>query len=304
MIHSALPPPGLPERYRFTGPASPAEARRFCHALATSHYENFLVATVFVPRDLRPHFHSIYAYCRIADDLGDEIPDTETALRLLDWWEAELDLCFAGAPRHPVFVALAETNTRFGIPREPYAQLLDAFRQDQAVRRYDTYARLIDYCRRSAAPVGRLVLYLAGYSDTERQALSDHTCTALQLANFWQDVVRDYAIGRIYLPAEDMQAHGVTEAQIRDRQCTPGFASLMRMECERAASLFREGRALIPMVGRRLQLDIGMFTRGGEEVLRRIEAQGYDVLARRPSISRIRQAAMLVSRLAASVTAR
>lgn len=287
--------------YRVHGNCSLLEAREYCARLARSHYENFLVATVFVPRRLRQHFYNVYAYCRISDDLGDESGDPAAALRLLDWWEEELRLCYEGSPRHPVFVALAETNAEFSIPMEPYADLLRAFRQDQTTTRYATYEELLGYCRYSANPVGRLVLALCGYTDTGRQELSDRTCTALQLANFWQDVARDYAIGRIYLPLEDMRRFGVSEEQIATRRCDAAFRDLMRFECERAYALFEAGRPLVGMVDRRLRLDIEMFTRGGLEVLRRIEAQGYDVLSRRPAIPKRRQLAMLAGRALAGL---
>jgi squalene synthase HpnC len=280
------------------------EAREYCARLAKSHYENFLVASLFVPKALRQHFYNVYAYCRISDDLGDESGGPEKALPLLDWWEEELDACYAGAPKHPVFVALAETNARFGIPKEPYADLLKAFRQDQTIPRYPTYEQLLGYCRYSANPVGRLVLYLCGYSDAERQGFSDATCTALQLANFWQDVTRDYAIGRIYLPLEDMARFGVTEEEIAARRFTPAFAELLKFECERAKALFEEGLKLCALVDRRVRLDIEMFSRGGLEIIRRIEAQGYDVLTRRPEIPRRRQLAILVGRLLAGIFSR
>jgi len=291
-------PIALPDTpYRVDRACSLAEARDYCARLAKAHYENFLVATLFVPKALKQHFYNVYAYCRIADDLGDESGGPENALPLLDWWESELDACYAGRPQHPVFIALAETNAQFCIPRQPYADLLRAFRQDQTVTRYPTYEDLLGYCRYSANPVGRLVLYLCGYSDAERQRLSDATCTALQLANFWQDVARDYAIGRIYLPLEDMARYRVAEDDIAARRFTPAFADLLRFECERAKGLFEEGLKLCALVNRRLRLDIEMFSRGGLEIIRRIEAQGYDVLTRRPAIPKRRQMALLAGRL-------
>jgi squalene synthase HpnC len=280
------------------------EGRAYCARLAKSHYENFLVASLFVPKALQQHFYNVYAYCRISDDLGDESGGPEKALPLLDWWERELDACYAGEPQHPVFVALAETNAQFGIPRQPYADLLRAFRQDQTTTRYATYEDLLGYCRYSANPVGRLVLYLCGYSDPERQGHSDATCTALQLANFWQDVVRDYAIGRIYLPLEDMARYHVPEEDIAASRFTPAFAQLLRFECERAKALFQDGMKLLPLVHRRLRLDIEMFSRGGLEILRRIEAQGYDVLSRRPEIPKRRQLTILAGRLIAGLLSR
>ena len=176
------------------------QAQEYCRRLARTHYENFSVATWFLPKHLRQDFLNVYAYCRISDDLGDEVGDARAALALLDEWQAELDACYEGNPRHPVFVALAETVTKFEIPKHEFSDLLIAFRQDQTVTRFETFDDVLAYCRYSANPVGHLVLYLCGYHDAERQQLSDYTCTALQLANFWQDVSVDYGKGRIYLP--------------------------------------------------------------------------------------------------------
>src|SRR5688572_21083773 len=181
-----------------------AEAQAWCERLARTHYENFSVATWFLPERLRPHFYSVYAYCRVSDDLGDEVADKQHALHLLDAWESGLDATYVGNPHHPVFVALAETIRACDIPKHPFADLLKAFRQDQFVARYETFDDLLRYCRYSANPVGRLVLYVCGYRDPERQQLSDYTCTALQLANFWQDVAVDHTKGRVYLPLEDL----------------------------------------------------------------------------------------------------
>ena len=279
----------IPER-----PPSLAEARAYCQRLARSHYENFHVATWFLPERLRPHFYSVYAYCRISDDLGDEVGDPEAALALLDEWEAELDACYAGAPRHPVFVALAETVRTCDLPRQPFADLLQAFRQDQTVSRYATFDYLLGYCRYSANPVGRIVLYVCGYRDPERQQLSDFTCTALQLANFWQDVTVDYAKGRIYLPIEDMVRFGVSEQDLALHRPTPAFLEMMRFQVARTREWFARGLPLATMVDRELALDIELFSRGGQEILNAIERQGYDVLRARPVISRPRKLKLLV----------
>ncbi len=273
------------------------EAKRYCEKLAKSHYENFLVAGVFCPKPLRQHFYNVYAYCRISDDLSDEIGDSRKSLVLLEWWGEELNAMYRGEPRHPVFVALAETVQQFGIPADPFRDLLAAFRQDQTMPRYETYEDLLGYCKNSANPVGRLVLALCGYSDAERLALSDKTCTALQLANFWQDVTRDIEKNRIYLPLEDRERFGVTEEQICSRRFTPQFSALMKFEVERTYALFREGLQLCDLVDRRVRLDIEMFNRGGLEVLRLIEKQGYDTLTKRPSVSKARQVSILAGRL-------
>lgn len=286
---AALPPEySIPE----TAP-SLEEARAYCERLARSHYENFSVATWFLPAKLRPHFYSIYAYCRISDDLGDEVGDPQQSLALLDEWEEELDACYAGAPRHPVFVALRPTILACAIPREPFANLLKAFRQDQTVTRYRTFDELLGYCVNSANPVGRLVLYACGYSDAPRQQLSDFTCTALQLANFWQDVIVDYAKGRIYLPLDDLQRYGVDEGAIAERRFSPAFRDLMRFEVQRARDWFRRGHPLIGMVDRDLAIDIELFSRGGEEILNCIERQDYDVLRARPAISKSRKLSLV-----------
>jgi squalene synthase HpnC/squalene synthase HpnD len=269
------------------------EAERYTRHLATSHYENFNVVSWLLPKRLHQHFYNLYAYCRWADDLGDEIPDTARALDLLAWWEEELKLCYAGQPSHPVFVALEGTIRQFDIPMEPFADLITAFRQDQVVHRYSTWEDVIGYCRYSANPVGRLVLYLCGYRDSERQRLSDATCTALQLANFWQDVSRDLEKGRIYIPLDALRAHGLSFEDIEARKFSPNYAALMRDIIARTRALFAEGAPLARRVGSELSVDIDMFTRGGVAVLDAIEAIGYNTLERRPSISKGTQAKLL-----------
>ncbi|MFY9661428.1 MAG: squalene synthase HpnC [Terriglobales bacterium] len=286
---SALPPEyAIPEHA-----PSEAEAREYCRRLARSHYENFSVASWFLPGRLRQHFFNVYAYCRISDDLADEVGDKAVSLRLLDQWEEELGACYAGRARHPVFVALAETVHKFEIPKHEFADLLTAFRQDQRVTRYETFDDLLGYCRYSANPVGHLVLYLCGYRDAERQQLSDRTCTALQLANFWQDVSADFAKGRIYLPLEDLRRFGVSEAAIRDEENSAAFRELMKFEVARAREWFAQGLPLIAQVNRQLAVDLDLFSRGGQEILNAIERQEYAVLGRRPAISRSRKLALI-----------
>ncbi len=277
----------LPAGYR-TPEVAPtlAEARAWCKQLAESHYENFHVASWFLPEALRPHFHSIYAYCRVSDDLGDEVGDRSVALALLDMWERELDACYEGRARHPVFVALAETIRACSIPKQPFADLLTAFRQDQTVTRYASMQDVLSYCRYSANPVGRLVLYACGEADDEKFRLSDATCSALQLANFWQDVRVDYPKGRVYIPQDDMRDFGVTDETIAAGVASEDFRALLRYEVDYARGLFNEGLPLIGMVGRDLALDLDLFSRGGLEILRAIERQNYDVLSARPAISK------------------
>jgi squalene synthase HpnC len=269
------------------------ESRAYCQRLARTHYENFSVATWFLPQRLRQHFFNVYAYCRISDDLGDEVGDPSASLLLLDQWGSELEACYSGTPRHPVFVALAETVRTFEIPQQEFSDLLKAFCQDQTVTRFPTFNDLLGYCRYSANPVGHLVLYLCGYRDAERQKLSDFTCTALQLANFWQDVSVDYAKGRIYLPLEGLSRFGVSEEDIARDRNTPAFCELMKFEVQRAREWFDQGLPLVGKVDKELAIDLELFTRGGQEILNAIEQQGFAVLGRRPSISKARKLALV-----------
>jgi squalene synthase HpnC len=284
----------LPAEYAIPNIAPSLEqAREYCRNLARTHYENFSVATWFLPKHLRQDFLNVYAYCRISDDLGDEVGDPAASLALLDEWEKELDACYAGAPRHPVFVALAETVKKFEIPKHEFSDLLIAFRQDQTVTRFETFDDVLAYCRYSANPVGHLVLYLCGYHDPERQQLSDYTCTALQLANFWQDVTVDYAKGRIYLPLEDLRRFSVTEEDLAQNRNTPAFCEMMKFEVDRAREWFDCGLPLVKKVDKELAVDIELFSRGGQEILRAIEHQNFAVLGRRPVLSKPRKLALV-----------
>jgi squalene synthase HpnC len=262
------------------------EALAYCARLTATHYENFSVVTWLTPRELRPAFQSIYAFCRWSDDLGDEVGDPRRSLELLEWWRGELRALYQGRARHPVMIALAETVERKLIPIEPFEALISAFEQDQTVTEYLTYDQLLDYCTRSANPVGHLVLYVAGAFTTENARLADATCTALQLANFWQDVARDLAIGRIYLPRADRMQFGYSESDLRALRFTPAFAGLLKLEVERARALFARGRPLVSRVPRELAVDIDVFSRGGLAILDRIEARGFDVLSARPALGR------------------
>ena len=284
----------LPAEYAIPpSPPSLEESREYCARLARTHYENFSVATWFLPQRLRQDFLNVYAYCRISDDLGDEVGDASAALALLDEWQSELDAGYAGHPRHPVFVALADTIRKFEIPQHEFSDLLVAFRQDQTVTRFETFADVLAYCRYSANPVGHLVLYLCGYHDAERQQLSDSTCTALQLANFWQDVSLDYAKGRIYLPLEDLRQYSVTESDLAQNLNPPAFCAMMKFEVERARQWFDRGLPLLKKVDREFAVDIELFSRGGQEILNAIERQNFAVLGRRPAISKTSKLALV-----------
>jgi squalene synthase HpnC len=293
-IADKLPPPSC----------SPADAQAYTRWLATHHYENFAVVSWLLPKSLHQHFYNVYAYCRWADDLGDEIPETARALELLDWWEQELQNCYHGRPRHPVFVALRQTIVAKEIPQQPFADLLKAFRQDQVVKRYETWDRMIDYCVYSANPVGRLVLYVCDYRDEHRQKLSDATCTALQLANFWQDAGRDLEKGRIYIPLDIAQAHGVSEQDILGRRFHQGYVNLMKDLLTRTRALFAEGAALPNLVDGRLSVDLDMFSRGGLAILDAIERCGYDTLHQRPVVTKSKQLRLLAQAALTKLTAR
>jgi squalene synthase HpnC len=282
---------------RAYAPPSHADAQVYCSCLARTHYENFSVASVLLPRHLIRHFHAVYAYCRWADDLADESGGGSRALTLLRWWRDELMSCYDGRPHHPVFVALHDTILRFRIPPEPFLDLLFAFEQDQLVKRYRTFEQLLGYCRCSANPVGRLVLYLCEAFDPQRAALSDHICTALQLANFWQDVARDFAIGRVYLPCEDRERFGYGVDDLAARRFTPAFADLLRFEVDRTRDLFYRGMPLVEQMPQPMQADIELFIRGGLAVLRKIEQQGYNVWARRPALAKWEKGLLLAGAL-------
>jgi squalene synthase HpnC len=263
--------------------------------LATSHYENFNVVSFLLPKKLHQDFYNIYSYCRWADDLGDEIGNTAESLKLLSWWRESLAKMYRGEATHPVFIALRCTVERYEIPQGPFDDLITAFIQDQTVTRYENWQGVLDYCQNSANPVGRLVLYLCGYSDAERQALSDKTCTGLQLANFWQDVTVDLLKDRVYLPLDLLARHDYTVEELFARKMSPGFTAAMREAVEFARGYFDAGLPLIRMVDKRLSLDLELFSRGGMRILDKISEQDYDVLSRRPKISKPERVGMLLS---------
>jgi squalene synthase HpnC len=291
-----LPTPELEIARNLPEPGCGADdAQRYTRWLATHHYENFNVVSWLLPRRLHQHFYNIYAYCRWSDDLGDEIPDPARALRLLDAWEDELRLIYepGSGPSHPVLIALRETIRGKDIPLRPFSDLLRAFRQDQTVHRYVTWDEVLDYCVYSANPVGRLVLYLCDSRDPERQRLSDFTCTALQLANFWQDVSRDLQKGRLYIPLDALSAHRLTEADIFERRFDGRYVSLMRWLIARTRELFAAGLPLRELVDNELRVDIELFSRGGLAVLDAIESSGYNTLHRRPALSKAKELRLL-----------
>jgi len=261
-------------------------AEAFCRAVAARHYENFTVATRLVPPRLRQHLANVYAFARWADDLGDESAGPAEATAALASWREQLDECFAGRPRHPVFVALAETIRHTGLDRQPFADLIDAFEQDQRQTRYRTRAELLDYCRRSADPVGRIVLALEHCRDPRLVAMSDSICTGLQLVNFWQDVRRDRLAGRVYLPQDDMQRHGVDESLLDEVPAGHAVRALVADEVAWARRCFAAGEGLAAAAPPVLRPAIMMFLGGGRAVADAIERAGYDTLSRRPTVGR------------------
>ncbi len=279
-------------------PVSIDEARRFCSELARSHYENFTVLSWLAPRPMRRHLANLYAYCRTVDDIGDEAPGDRLAL--LDRFEAELDAAYDARAHHPVLVALQETIERCDLPREPFAHLIEANRIDQRRTSYATFGELLHYCEHSANPVGRLVLLLNGVRDAERFALSDATCTGLQLANFWQDVKRDATAGRIYLPTCEMAEYGVARSDLHADRASTNLRDLLRFQVDRARSYFRAGLPLLDRVRGHLRVDLALFSLGGLAILRKIERQGYDTLSHRPTLSSAEKVGLALSALVSS----
>lgn len=273
------------------------EAQAWCKALAESHYENFHVATAFLPKPLRPHFHAVYAFCRVSDDLGDEVADTAIATRLLLTWRDMLDECYDSPElsRHPVFVALRPTIVACDLPKKPFADLVAAFEQDQVKTRFATLREDEEYSVYSANPVGSLVLYLCGYRDPALHALSDKTCTALQLANFWQDVSEDLRErDRIYLPQDRMVKFGVTEEDLRSGHETDGYRAMLKELCAETRAMLLQGAPLIDRVDKELAATLRLFTQGGLAILDAIAAIGYNTLSQRPEVSKTAKMKLLL----------
>jgi squalene synthase HpnC len=281
---------GPPETTKY----SREEALEYTRWLATHHYENFHVVSALLPKKLHQDFYNVYSFCRWADDLGDEIGDPRESLRLLAWWRSELEAMYRGETSHPVFVALEDTVRRHNIPAEPFDRLIRAFEQDQTMTRYANFDEVYAYCVNSANPVGHLVLYLCGYRDAERQRLSDYTCTALQLANFWQDVIVDLEKDRVYLPLHLFKKYDYTVEDLFARRFDDRFERIMHEAVDTASDLFRKGLPLIGNVNRRLALDLELFSRGGMKILDKIRRQNYNVLEQRPYISKAERASILL----------
>ncbi len=271
------------------------QSEAYCRRLAETHYENFPVASWLLPRELRQHFCNVYAYCRWADDLGDEVGDRQQSLELLEWWRRELDQCFDGEACHPVFVALRTTIASYEIPQEPFTDLIAAFVQDQKVTEYESFVQLQDYCGRSANPVGRIVLRLCRAYRDETVAWSDSVCTGLQLANFWQDVSRDLDMGRVYLPREDRERFGYTSEMLHGRVTNEAFLQLMGFEVNRARECLVAGLPLVDAMSGRMRVDIELFIRGGLQILTEVERIEFRVWDHRPVVGKQQLARLFVT---------
>jgi squalene synthase HpnC len=274
-----------------------AESLAYCRDLATSHYENFSVASWLLPKRLRQPMFNVYAFCRWADDLGDETGDPVRSIELLQWWRSELERCVQGEAVHPVYVALKETIRDFQLPAQPFHDLITAFEQDQKQTEYESFEDLLGYCRNSADPVGCIVLALFGAATPRNIAWSDSICSGLQLANFWQDVARDLDKGRIYLPREDRLRFGYSDDDLRTRRTTQQFLDLMKFEVDRARVMLLAGRELVNSVPGKLKLDVSLFLRGGLQILSEIERIGYRVWETRPVVSKAAKARLLIASL-------
>ena len=272
-------------------------SRAYSRQLARLHYENFAVAGPLVPANLRQDCCNVYAFCRWADDLGDETGNPEESADLLAWWREQLHSMETREPHHPVFVALRDTVGRHRLPLQDFDNLIAAFLLDQSKATYSDFAELLRYCELSANPVGRIVLRLHGHTDGERLALSDNICSALQLANHWQDVRRDWDIGRVYIPERIMDRHGYSLGQLaRDierRQASPQFRSTLKDLAERAALQFERGRPLAGMLRGRLSMEVELFRQAGLQVLAKIRHQGFDTITKRPVIGQLDRVRLL-----------
>lgn len=265
-------------------PWSLPESFRYCERLARNHYENFPVGSVLIPKKLRPYVWAIYAFARRADDIADEDFSEPDRIPALEAWQDLLERGIHSKVNHPVFLALKETVRRFDIPLQLLIDLLTAFKMDVKTKRHPTFADVLYYCRHSADPVGRLVLYLFGRREEELLRLSDKICTALQLANFWQDVAVDLKKNRIYIPLEDLHRFDYSEEKMFACEYNPQFKELLKFQVDRTELMFREGAPLVYRTGGRLGLELKCVILGGMTILQKIRDLDYNTLALRPRI--------------------
>jgi squalene synthase HpnC len=279
------------------------ESDVYCRELAHSHYENFSVAVRLTPKYARQHLCNVYAFCRWSDDLADETGGGKNALDLLDWWEEQLSQCFQGeATHHPVFRSLGKTILEYKIPQEPFSNLLTAFRQDQVKTRYADMTELLCYCENSANPVGRIVLHLGRCVRPEFVKMSDEICTGLQLANFCQDVARDWENGRVYLPQDVLDQHGLNTSHFERRRCSPEFRLALKALVDDAESRLKSGMSLSRRVPKWPGREIELFARGGLGILKKIRQQKYDVWSSRPTLSKVDKVRIIVRVLLRNVS--
>lgn len=282
-----------------------SDAQEFCRQYTRQHYENFTVASFLLPRQVRQDFYPVYSFCRWADDLGDESPDNQTALAALDDWNSQLDDCYQGRAEHPIFIALKPIVEEYSIPKSLFADLISAFRLDQTQKEYDSREDLLDYCKLSANPVGRIVLHLAQTTDEESLTLSDKICTGLQLANHWQDVARDKrrmtsngaSDSRRYVPLNDMISCGYSLEEFQNEVYNPAFIEMMSRLCDWADSYFTEGSPLVSRVPRSFKTDIKLFVMGGQKIVEAIRRVDFNVWSNRPTISRWNKFRLLIKAL-------
>lgn len=273
------------------------EAEKYCRQIARTHYENFTVGSLFLPRHLKQHIYNVYAFSRIADDFADEGSSTDQNLHNLDDWERMLIACYKGDLLHPVFIALNKTIQNYGIPIELFQNLINAFRQDQTITRYETYKDLLGYCQNSANPVGRIYLYLFELAGEESFVYSDAVCSALQLTNFWQDITVDWQKGRIYIPKQDMARFGCSESDLNGLNAAQNFRDLVKFEVDRTQKLFDSGKNLLDLLPKQPKFEIQLFIGGGEAILESIRKQDFDTLRKRPIIGKRIKAKLILKTL-------
>jgi squalene synthase HpnC len=273
------------------------DAFRYCERLARTHYENFPVGSVLIPKKLRPYVWTVYAFARRADDIADEDFPEADRIPALTAWEGLLEDSVRAPVNHPVFLALKETMREFHIPIQLFKDLITAFKMDVTTKRHPDFEHLLYYCRHSANPVGRLVLHLFGYNQEPLMLLSDKICTALQLANFWQDVAVDLKKNRIYIPLNDMERFYYSEEQLFAREYNSQFKELLKYQVDRTEQMFREGAPLVYHTGGRLGLELKCVVLGGMTVLKKIRRLDYNTIAARPHLKGKDKAAILLKAL-------
>lgn len=275
-------------------------AEAFCRSWSKKQYENFTVVSWVLPRHVRQDFYNLYAFCRWSDNLADEIPSPELSLELLEQWHGQLRACFGGRPHHPIMLALSSTIEKHAMPIDDFENLLIAFRQDQTVTRYANDAQLLEYCRHSANPVGRLVLRIASAAEATNFELSDQVCTGLQLANFCQDIGRDTLAGRIYVPKTLREKYGISDEIMLAARKTDALQAMLQEWVTLTRDYFHRGWPLVRCVPSWLATDIDLFVRGGLAILNQIERAQFDVWTERPEVSKTRKLSLLAQSLAAS----